>query len=88
MIRQDIIDNYKLSKRGIIQTPGKFEGEMLYAPYFYDAMLDGEGRETLDGSIDIAITKEDIEQFPELLGDIETINIVVDNNGFVYCTAF
>lgn len=39
MTRQEILDAYE-TDRGIIQSPGKFEGEPIYAPYFYEA--DGE----------------------------------------------
>lgn len=44
MTRQEIIDEgYEFDKHGIIQTLGKFEGEMLYAVHFYDAVLNGDG---------------------------------------------
>ena len=34
---------YTTDKNGIIRNPGKFEGETLATPYFYDIMLNGEG---------------------------------------------
>ena len=43
MTRQDILDEYKVDEHGIIRNPGKFEGEMLYAPYFYDLIMNGDG---------------------------------------------
>ena len=30
-------------KNGIIRNPGKFEGETLATPFYYEIMLDGEG---------------------------------------------
>lgn len=30
-------------KNGIIQNPGKFEGETLATPFYYEIMLEGEG---------------------------------------------
>jgi len=41
--RQDILKEFRISPRGTIQNPGKFEGEMLYAPYFYDVIMEGCG---------------------------------------------
>lgn len=54
-----------------ILSPGKFEGEPLYVPYFYDAFLDGfaefEGDED-DEYMTFDITDEDVELWPELKG--------------------
>ncbi|MGH9890685.1 MAG: hypothetical protein ACREA0_01615 [bacterium] len=45
MTREEILKKFTVNEHGIIQSPGKFEGEMLYAPYFYDATLDGRGED-------------------------------------------
>jgi len=45
MTRQQILEQYTIDRHGTIRSPGKFEGEMLYAPYFYDALMDGDGEE-------------------------------------------
>jgi len=54
MNREEINETYQIDKNGIIQGPGKFEGEMLYVPYFYDKWntadtdADAEGCELLE----------------------------------------
>lgn len=76
---------------GIIRTPGKFEGEAIYVPYFYWAMLNGCG-DTIDLSWDdentamidvFHVTADDIIEFPEL-ADRETVELWWDDNGFVW----
>jgi len=37
MTREQITSEYNIDDNGIIRNPGKFEGEMLYVPYFWDA---------------------------------------------------
>jgi len=43
MTREKILRDYKVDEHGVIRSPGKFEAEMLYAPYFYDIMMEGGG---------------------------------------------
>lgn len=53
-----------------VDSLGKFEGENIYAPYFYDAMLLGEGEiledENGDEFVAFTINETDMEIFPEL----------------------
>jgi hypothetical protein len=42
MIREQILKEFKVDEHGIIRDPGKFEGEMLYAPYFDEIAMDGD----------------------------------------------
>lgn len=54
---------------GIIADPGKFEGESLYIPYFYQLSLEQhEVKYTRDGLkiIVVEVEPEDIVQFPQL----------------------
>jgi hypothetical protein len=84
MKRQEIIKDYEVNKHGIITSPGKFEGEMVYVPHLFNVIMNGEGEHQEDGSILIDLIKEDYEEFPELLGcDIAYIR--EDSQGFVYC---
>lgn len=57
---------------GRITSPGKFEGEEDYAPYFYEQMLDGmvdEEFDTVDGVVDVfRVTPDDRREFPQLRG--------------------
>lgn len=89
MNRQEIEKEYKV-EHGLITSPGKFENEPLYAPYYYDLLLNGNGEEELidpDYSDETAtsfdISPEDIEQFPELLGYSELI-LFISDVGFVF----
>lgn len=36
MTRKEIAETYKVDERGVIRSPGKFEGEPIYVPYFWD----------------------------------------------------
>ena len=41
MTREEILKDYTVDASGRIRTPGQFEAEMLYVPYFWDAYLNG-----------------------------------------------
>lgn len=86
MTRQDIMTEYNVDANGIIHSPGKFEGEMVYAPYFWDAFLNGMADEDNGKVLTFNITDEDREQFPEL-ADVRAIDLINTDQGFVYCTA-
>jgi hypothetical protein len=73
-------------ENGRIVSPGKFESEAVYAPYFYEAMLSGDGEELGDGELRFDVTDEDRREFPELKG-VEFVLLSEDSNGFVYVTA-
>ena len=85
MTRKEIMAQYETRPSGVIVSPGKFEGEMLYAPYFYDLLLNGtvaydddDGREFID------VTDEDRAEFPELAG-ASRVECYEDDNGFFFC---
>ena len=40
MTRQEIESSYKI-ENGRIRSPGKFEGEMIYVPFYWNVFLDG-----------------------------------------------
>lgn len=70
---------------GTINTPGKFEGEMLYVPYFWDMVMDGGGDTQYDGDTPIdyfEVTTDDIRLFPELDGT-KRIAVWESDSGFV-----
>jgi hypothetical protein len=69
------VEEFKV-ENGIIRNPGKFEGESLYTPYYYDIMLNGEG-ET------IQITEEDRLLFPDIPQDSGYAVVIEDDQGFV-----
>ena len=85
MTRDEILAEYTVNQHGIIQNSGKFEGEMLYAPWFYEAMLNGTGDETLaDNSELFELTNEDRAMFPEL-GTEQFLILSESDQGFVSC---
>ena len=83
MTRAEIRKRYNVDSDGIIRSPGKFEGEPLYTPYFWFMALDGGGDEEDGNAILFTIEEEDRDQFPEL-GTIKKIAVEEDENGFVY----
>lgn len=48
MTRAKLEKQYNVNKHGLIITPGKFQGEPLYVPYFYEHIMDGSGNEVFD----------------------------------------
>ena len=90
MTREEILSAYKVNEHGMITSPGKFEGEMIYAPYFYDLMMNGlhteheEYNEYDELTYHFDILKEDIDIFPELIG-VARVYLFENNDGFVSC---
>lgn len=81
MNRKDIEANYHI-ENGIIKTPGQFESESLYVPYFWDAYLNGMADRDDGKTISFDLTKEDKTMFPELKGR-RTIKLYQRGDGFV-----
>ena len=79
---------YKINGHGIITSPGKFEGEMYYIPYYWEGWLNGftdyEYQDN-DGVLisEFHIDHSDIERFPELK-NIAVLELWESNDGFVY----
>ena len=72
-----------------VARPGKFEGCKPWAPFFYDAMLDGcQDRDELDDDGTVVavfyIGKDDTDIFPELK-EFDEVQLWEDENGFIYC---
>lgn len=80
--RQETLEQYTVNDKGIIESPGKFEGNMLYAPYFHDCYLEGLQDEDDGDEVVFRIRTEDFDEFPELV-DIETVRMRVNDQGFV-----
>lgn len=81
MTRQEIEENYEIVN-GIIRSPGKFEGEALYIPYFWDCFLNGFADED-DSHIVFEVTDEDRSLFPEIPTNQKAITIFEREDGFV-----
>lgn len=87
--RDAITSEYEVSEHGIITSPGKFEAEMIYVPYYYDLIGDGAS-EIIDGPLEtrfdvFEIDADDRALWPEI--DETTTHLVISerDNGFVDC---
>jgi hypothetical protein len=75
-----------------ITQPGKFEGEPVFAPYFWELALEGmadrDNGEVFTFRFAFNTTDADIAFKPELLrwlGKKRTLNLREDSQGFVHC---
>jgi hypothetical protein len=83
MTRKELLEMYDVDAQGIIRNPGKFEGEMLYVPYFWDLYMNGcATNETEDSILIFVVEPEDAEAFPEL-EDKEQVRLWEQDQGFV-----
>jgi hypothetical protein len=86
MTRDEILKAYEVVD-GIIRSPGKFEGEPVYVPAFWEDVLEGfadEEGEDEDGTVisTIVVDEDDVKAFPELK-DIRRVSLWEDSQGFV-----
>jgi len=83
MKRSEVLREFKVSRSGRIESPGKFEGEMLYVPAFWEAGLEGFA-DGDDGRVyTFRLTADDKQEFPEL-GKKRTLKLAESDQGFVY----
>jgi hypothetical protein len=63
-VRAAVLARFKTDGKGRITDPGRFQGEQIYVPFFYDLVLNGEG----DGEevVTVKVEAPDREAFPEL----------------------
>jgi len=67
------LDSYNWNSYGIITDPGKFEGEMLYIPYFWQVSLDGCGEfRSTDSTVSVDIEDFDVKTFEDWLDYFRT----------------
>jgi len=75
------MDEYVV-ENGRIMSPGKFEGQPEYAPYFYDLYLNNDYYEAVGDDIIFNINAEDRKRFPVLAERAEVI-LRFDDQGFI-----
>ena len=91
MKRDDILSQFEVEERGTdwyIVTPGKFEGEVIYAPFLHDLMSEGCTEVVYDGDkcVDYVEVDDDMrEEFPEIASDSDILSLVETCDGFVEC---
>jgi len=88
MTRAELEATYRVQGNRIV-SPGKFEAENIWAPYFWDAAMDGGAEEITTPHNPHPVSRmkvepDDVRQFPELEG-FGAVELFEDDNGFVYC---
>ena len=88
MTRYELEQTYKVQGNRIV-SPGKFELENIWAPYFWDIAMEGGAEEITTPHNPhpvsrVPIEPDDVQQFPELDG-FRAVELFEDDNGFVYC---
>ena len=71
LTREDVLKDYDVDSSGMITSLGKFQGELLFAPYFYQRIMDVSseplGMDAGGTTSDlVVVTAEDRREFPEL----------------------
>lgn len=74
---------YTTDQHGRITQLGKFEGQMIYVPHFWDAYLNGCADRDDGTVLGFDITPEDRAAFPELPARKRTIRLRETDSGFV-----
>jgi len=92
--RDKILAEFDVDEHGIIRTLGKFEGEMIYAPYIYGTIMDGGGGDESyylpqeDRMYDVVIpTASEKADFPEL-ADVIGLICWTSDQGFFYIETY
>ena len=86
MKRADILAAYE-TRGAVIVSPGQFEGEMVYVPYFWDAYLNGMADEDDGEYLTFNVAADDRAEFPEL-ADVSRVVLYQRDDGFVIGKAF
>lgn len=82
MTRAEVLELYDVNEHGIITSPGKFEGEMVYCPAFWDASLNGCADVDDGPTQKFKLTAEDRAEWPELKGR-HWLTLYESEQGFV-----
>jgi len=97
MSAKEVRDSYTMDSNGRITDPGKFEGEPIFAPYYWAMGLEGfadsdDGRVyTFKFAHSVNTGRKQCSEFddwPELkkwLGRKRTLKLHEDSVGFVHC---
>lgn len=85
-----MIKGYTHDANGRITQPGKFEGEPIFAPYYYGIGLEGFADSDDGKAYGFRFKNSDVDfvLWPELkkwLGRKRSLRIVEDSQGFIHC---
>ena len=91
MTRQEITSQYSVNARGVICSPGKFEGENMWAPAVYEIVLDGFAESLTwpddETTVDIVTCDGAMRaEFPELDSKTVAFSVEYSSQGFVFVT--
>lgn len=79
-----MLENFNMDKDGIITDPGKFEGESIIIPYFYNEILEGSADDDFEEEHGIIIEKEDREAYPQhIFSQDYGVVLKITDDGFV-----
>lgn len=81
MTRQEIEAAYHV-ENGYIRSPGQFEGEAVYVPYYWDLYLDGFVDRDNGHTLGFDVSADDKREFPELKKR-RTVKLCQRDDGFV-----
>jgi len=87
MTRAEVLGAYVVNEHGVIMSPGKFEGCMLYVPAFWDLCMDGFTDFEDGGVHGMAFDDSDRDMWPEI-GATYGMFLEEDNLGFVHAQEF
>lgn len=82
--REEAIEGYEIDAHGVIRSPGKFEAEMCYVPYFWENDPDPLDWPEGDTSYVTLIGPEDARMWPEL-ANVAALHMQESEQGFVSC---
>ena len=72
--------------RGIIRSPGKYEYECVWVPYFWGLVLEGEGEDVLDEDGEVLATRLIVDSDEEEAFGLKcgaTVELSEDPQGYV-----
>lgn len=80
---KQIISGMKFEvENGVIRSPGKFEGERTYVPYYWEAYLNGMADDDDGHTLRFDVTAEDKKRFP-ILSRRKSVHLIETDQGFV-----
>lgn len=93
--REEVLGNYQYNPITLrISNPGKFEGEPIFAPYYWGLALEGFSDSDNGQVFSFRFSNKgkdgcnDFETWPELkkwLGRKRSLKLYEDSQGFVHC---
>jgi hypothetical protein len=88
MNRQQVLEAYTVDeKSGVIKSPGKFEGEMLYVPALWEQAMSGSSDFDEASVFGMVFDDADRKEFPEI-GETYGIFLEESEQGFVNTEEF